>query len=199
MLRLSMVIRAWLGSMFIYSAGLKLAHYDRAGFRVTAYDVLPRSMATAAGFALPWAELLTATSLLIGRLYPLGPLLGASLGSSFAYGSFRVLRRKADVPCGCDGGTRDRVDRATLARALAITSSSLLVLGVGKHNHASIPTKAVTAVSLGSLLPAGMTLYQRRRHAQLRRQHQRYIHSMVVQATQLLDTPLSEIGVNQLE
>lgn len=129
MARLATVFRLWLSSMFIYSAGLKLASYDRAGSLVKAYKLLPQPVATVAGFALPWTELLTAMSLLLGRLYPLGPLSSASLGASFAYGSYDVLRRKADVPCGCTGQSRDRVDRTTLVRACAITVSSLLILG----------------------------------------------------------------------
>lgn len=188
----STAARAWLGSLFIYSAGLKLAHYNRAGSLVREYDMLPKPLATIAGFALPWAELLTAMSLLLARLYPLGPLLGASLGTSFAFGSFHVLRRKADVPCGCTGKAQDRVDRTTLMRALAITSCSLLVLRAHRHNDARLPLVAVVAASSASVLPGGLALYQRVRHARLRKERLRRTQHMVVKATELLATPLPE-------
>lgn len=112
--------RAWLGSLFVYSAGLKLAQHDHGRSSVKGYKLLPARLATPAGLLLPWVELLTALSLLLGRFYPLGPLLGAFLGTSFASSSFAVLRQKADVPCGCTGNIDDRVSRTTFIRGLAL-------------------------------------------------------------------------------
>ncbi len=63
--RVALAARAWLGTMFVYSAALKLAHYDQAGRTVTPYCVAPQRLEGAAGFALPWAELFAAASLLL--------------------------------------------------------------------------------------------------------------------------------------
>lgn len=194
---LSLAVRAWLGSMFLYSAGLKLTRYDRAGVSVRAYDILPKPIATAAGYALPWAELATAASLFLGRLYPLGPVLGASLGTSFAYGSFSTLQRKADVPCGCVGKSGDLVDHTTLGRALAIVVANLLLLRDRHCNGAPLPSGMLVVTSCASVLPAGLTLNQRRRHARLHKQRAQRAKRMVAQATQLLaalpSAPLREV------
>lgn len=192
--RLSTVARLWLGSLFVYSAGLKLAHYDQADSLVKGYGVVPKPAAAAIGFTLPWAELLTAILLFLGRFYPVGPLLGASLGASFAYSSSTALRRKVDVPCGCTGRTRDRVDRTTLVRALAITStsSSLLVLGARRHGYGRFPPMMVVAVGVASLLPGGREVYRRMRQARMHQQHMRHNQRIVAQLTELLATPPPE-------
>lgn len=122
---IAMIIMAWLGSMFVYSAGLKIAHYDTASSLIKPYRVLPPRIGVVAGLVLPFVELLTGILLLLGFLFPTGPMLGVILGITFAYASFRVLRRGANIPCGCAGATQDRVTWTTFIRALFITAASL--------------------------------------------------------------------------
>jgi len=120
LLLLPTVLLVWLGTMFIYTAGLKLVYYDQANRLIHPYGILPRRISTLIGYLLPWTELLAGILLLSGVFFPVGPLIGLILGVSFAYAAARVLRQGAEVPCGCIGMTGDRVDFTTLARALFI-------------------------------------------------------------------------------
>jgi hypothetical protein len=188
------IVSTWLGSMFVYSAGLKLARYDGAASLVTGYRVLPRPVASAAGFLLPWLELLAGGGLLVA-IYPLGPALAVSLGTVFAYSSFRVLLRGDDVPCGCTGNVHDRVNRTTLVRALVIASCGAFVLIAGRSGFDAFPVPAVAAVTLASLLPAGLDVYGRVRHHRLLRQRRERERQEIVRLTnQVLAAPPAAAG-----
>lgn len=196
--RVALAVRAWLGTMFVYSAALKLAHYDQAGRTVTPYRIAPQRLEGAAGFALPWAELFAAASLLLGRLYPFGPLVSAMLGSAFAYGSFDVTRRRADVPCGCTGSTSERVTRATLGRAVAITSGSLLVLAARRRTYSRLPAVFVVCASLLSIVPALIDVSGRVRHARRHTQRKRHNKEAAESLTRVLASPPGQpIALNQ--
>jgi len=196
--RVALAARAWLGTMFVYSAALKLAHYDQAGRTVTPYCVAPQRLEGAAGFALPWAELFAAASLLLGRLYPFCPLVSAMLGSVFAYGSFDVTRRRADVPCGCTGSTSERVTRATLGRAVAITSGSLLVLAARRRTYSRLPAVFVVCASSLSIVPALIDVSGRVRHARRHTQRKRHSKEAAESLTRVLASPPGQpIALNQ--
>lgn len=183
-----MIVRAWLGSMFVYSAGLKLARFDRRRSLVKSYRILPTSVASLVDFVLPWAELLAGVSLLFGQSYPVGPLLGALLGSSFTYASSIVLLRKEDVQCGCTGTTQDRVNRITLTRALSITLGSLLLLSIGQRWDVAAPASLAVPVIVLALLPGGLALYHRARHLQLHRKRAQRNQEEIARLTRLLAT-----------
>ncbi len=190
MILISIALTAWLGSLFVYSAGLKFAWYDRAGSLVKPYGILPQRIGSAAGFLLPWVELSAGILLLLGSLFPTGPLLGAILGAFFAYASFRVLRRGADVPCGCTGGTEDRVNRTTLIRALFITASSFF-LSANWSEPTYLPILVVVPIFLVSLLPAGASIYRRIRAVQWQQQRVRHLQVEIVRARRILTAPPS--------
>jgi uncharacterized membrane protein YphA (DoxX/SURF4 family) len=183
-----MIVRAWLGSMFVYSAGLKLAHFDRRQPLVKPYRILPTPIASTLDFVLPWAELLAGVSLLFGHPYSLGPSLGALLGTSFTYASSIVLLRKDDIQCGCTGTTKDRVSWITLARALSITFSSLLILGVGQRWDIAAPGSFAVPILLLALLPGGLALYHRVRNLQLQKKRVQRNKEEIARVTRLLAT-----------
>lgn len=186
MMLISVALTVWLGSMFVYSAGLKFVWYNRAGNLVKPYGILPQRISSAVGFLLPWVELLTGCCLLLGLLFPAGPLLGAILGAFFSYASFRVLLRGADVPCGCTGGTEDRVNRTTLIRAMFITASSFLLLGAGWSEPTHLPILVVVPIFLVSLLPAGVRIYHRIRAAQWQQQRTQHLQAEIIRARHIL-------------
>jgi Methylamine utilisation protein MauE len=168
---LALALTVWLGSMFVYSAGMKLAQYSRAGGLLTPYAVLPRQLSVPAGYLLPWAELTAGALLLLGVLYPMGPLLAIGLATAFGYGSARVLSRGVRVPCGCTSGG-DPVTRQTVVRAVAIATAGVYLLGT-QPPQLSVP--AVAALLVLSLLPAVFStrtrLQQAARRAAAEREH----------------------------
>lgn len=186
---ISILVTAWLGSMFVYSASLKLVRYNRGAGIVKPYRVLPSGIDLAVGFLLPWGELLGGVLLLSGQFSPVGPLLGAALGASFAYGSLRVLHRGAVVPCGCTGAESDRVKRTTLIRALLITLCSLFVLGIDQQSPARPPILISVALVSASLLPAVLSFWRQSRRARLRRRPLRHDQAEIARLLRLLADP----------
>jgi uncharacterized membrane protein YphA (DoxX/SURF4 family) len=158
---ISTLTRAWLGSLFLYSAALKLINYRETWRSVRQYGILPKRLSDATGLALPWAELLAGVSFLFGWMYPLGSLLGTVLGGSFAVAARQVIKQEAKVSCGCTGGAADHdVDQTTVNRGLAIAVGSLLVLLAGKRSH----------TRLLAIFPSLLVLDLNRRSAELQAQ-----------------------------
>lgn len=154
------VVSVWLGSMFVYSASLKFAHYHRARGALMAYRVLPDRLALAGGALLPWLEVLTGVLLLFSLLPPAGPLMAAILGAGFTYGSARVLGRGASVPCGCTASGSEPVSRTTLFRAVAIVVSAVALLAL---SAGPIPLVASIAVGAIAILPFVPVMQRARR------------------------------------
>lgn len=201
MMVVPLIVRVWLGSLFVYSAALKFVRYEQAGRLARPYGVIPKRLVGAAGFALPWAEGLAAFGLLSGRLHPLGPVVGTSLGASFAYSAAHVVRRRADVPCGCTGNgeSGDRVTRITLARALAIMSCSLLILGPRRHTRDRVSPPLSAAIALVSVLPAVAALHRRVREARQRERGARQQAHTIEQLTRILALPLPDTAASDDE
>lgn len=186
---LSGLLTVWLGTMFVYSAGLKFTRYDRAHSLLAPYRILPRRLAAAAGLALPWAELLAGLLLLLDLLAPGGPLLSLFLGASFAYAAASALLRRAKVPCGCTGSDRDAVGRATLLRALTIVASSSLLLVLAP---AKIPLIGATALCVIATAPSVWLAFERRRVRQMygyRHRHVEVTPDELKRLRTLLDLP----------
>jgi uncharacterized membrane protein YphA (DoxX/SURF4 family) len=91
---ISTLTRAWLGSLFLYSAALKFVNYRESWRSVRQYGILPKRVSDATGLALPWAELLAGVSFLFGWMHPLGSLLGTLLGGSFAFAARQVVKQR---------------------------------------------------------------------------------------------------------
>ncbi len=198
MMVVPLIIRVWLGSLFVYSAALKFVRYEQAGRLARPYGVMPKRLAGATGFALPWAEGLAAFGLLSGRLHPLGPVVGTSLGASFAYSAAHVVRRRADIPCGCtgDGDSGDHVTRITLARALVIMSCSLLILGTRRRALDGVSPPLGAAITIVSLLPAVAALRRRVREARQREQRARQQARTTEQLTCILAMPPTDTAAS---
>ncbi len=147
------------------------------------------------GFLLPWAELVAGLFLLLGFLFPAGPLVAAALGASFAYASFRVLRRGADVPCGCTGNAKDRVNRTTLIRGAFITASSLFLLSADGLNPSPLSLALVAILILASLLPAAVGAYRRVRALQWHKRQALHLQEELERARRILNASPSTPGV----
>ena len=141
------MLRFWLGSMFLYSSGLKLANYSRATKSVENYRILPREANTIVGISLPWLELLAGILTLKGHPRLVGPIITGILGASFTYASNHTLQRKAVIPCGCNGTGHDKVNSITLLRAITITLSSLLLLLAGQKSTEQLPKESLLAAA----------------------------------------------------
>jgi hypothetical protein len=142
--------------MFTYAAVMKFAQYDRAGSSLLAYNVLPPQLGRLGGYVLPWIELAAGVAILFNQP-GIGGVVSAALGVTFAYSSFRVLRRGVPSPCGCTGG-RELVTRTTLLRACGITAAGVLV---ASSDGLALPAFASAVVAVAAVVPGVLTLRAR--------------------------------------
>jgi len=187
----ALLVRVWLGSLFLYSAALKFARYEQARKSIRNYRVATHEVSDAIGTALPWVEAATGTALLVGKPYPLGPILGTALGTSFATASKVALNRGVDISCGCTGSDQDRVTKTTLLRAVMITAASLVTLSKEKDREAIIPRSLLFVVTASALVPAGLDIRRQMQVVQQCELQQREDDQVIMQLTHLLAVPPS--------
>lgn len=155
------VPRLWLGTMLVYTAARKFPHLDEFGNVVRRYGVLPDTLAGTVGVSLPFIELLAGLTLVLDRLFPIGPMLSAGLGASFSYAGASVLRRGEDVPCGCAGQKHEHVERLTVVRGFAIVVASATAYLVRKPDAKILSSPAVWGFLLVPLMPGILVLRRR--------------------------------------
>ncbi len=125
---LSLVFRLFLGGMFLYAGIIKII--DPLGFAQALYNyhILPGWLINPAAIMLPWLELLTGGSLLLGFWTPGGALSASGLLGIFAIALGINLARGVDIACGCfsTSTSAEPITWLYLARDLAL-------LGMGAH------------------------------------------------------------------
>lgn len=183
------LLRSWLGTMFLYSASLKLVNYKHSTTSIQKYGILPPRASKFAGIVLPWAELIAGASLLLGWLQPLGSILGLLLGSSFIYASQSVLKQNRDVPCGCTGSADESVGKTTLRRGVAISVGALLVVMTGKRHRERLPIIPLTAGIFFSLLPSVIVMVRKYRLNRRYDREAQYRRGTIEKLAHLLATP----------
>jgi len=153
----TVLIAAWLGSLFVYSGMMKLPESTAHRVKIVdAYRLLPHPVALAVGTVLPAAELTVGFLILVGPLTTLG-LEGATLlGALFLFASGTALARGIDVSCGCAGKTSSPVTILTVIRAVAITAiAGGLALGSTRSGSLGWAGLAVAcAAAVPGALPA---------------------------------------------
>jgi len=97
----ALIVRLILGVIFLYSGIVKAA--DPAGFAqaVANYHILPDSMINSVAIMLPWVEIVTGGSLLLGVMIEGGALVSSLLFVIFAGALTINVMRGLDVACVC--------------------------------------------------------------------------------------------------
>jgi len=98
---LSPVFRIILGAMFLY-AGVTHA-LDPQGFAtaVANYRVLPGALVNPFAVVLPWLEMISGVTLILGIFIPGSTLMVAGLLFIFSIALGSALYRGLDISCGC--------------------------------------------------------------------------------------------------
>ena len=100
---LTLAARVALGGIFIYSGVNKLANPGGFVDIVKYYEVLPDSLATAYGYALPPVELVIGVLLVAGIFLRSSAVVSILMVLSFTIAKGIILSRGIDLPCGCFG------------------------------------------------------------------------------------------------
>jgi len=125
---LALLFRLILGVTFLYSGIVKAA--DPVGFAqaIANYLILPDVMINASAILLPWIEMATGGSLLLGVSTRGGALVSSVLLSIFACALLISLIRGLDVACGCFSTS---VEAGTITELYILRD--MVLLGMGVH------------------------------------------------------------------
>lgn len=161
----ALFVRLILGAIFLMSAVPKFAAPRQFASDVQQYGILPRPLASAFGYALPYAELLAA-ALLITGVYTQWAAFGvAVMLVVFMVAVGVAMARKLNLSCSCFGLLyRERVGWSTQVRDGILLAMALFILLAeagsptvadmlaepGKLSHAI--GLALTAIALASAL-----------------------------------------------
>ena len=167
-----------LGAVFLMSAVPKLAAPRQFASDVQQYGILPRPLAAAFGYALPYAELAAAALLLTGFYTEWAALGVAVMLVVFMVAVGVAMVRKLNLSCSCFGLLyRERVGWSTQVRDGILLALALFILVAengsptvadmlaepGKLSHAL--GLALTAIALASALAiAALSVRTARRH-----------------------------------
>ena len=95
--------RVVLAGVFLIAGGTKVGDLAASGRAVDAYQLMPFSVATVVGAALPFIEIAIGLLLLIGLATRLAGALSAALLTIFIAGIASVWARGLSIDCGCFG------------------------------------------------------------------------------------------------
>jgi len=104
-----LVLRLFLGVLFVYSASGKVLHPEKFAIAVRAYDLLPVSLSNLFALALAWAEFITGILLIVGihTRKAAGAIL--LLVVMFIIAIATTIVRGLVIDCGCfsnEGGSQ---------------------------------------------------------------------------------------------
>lgn len=126
---LVLVARLILGAVFLMSAVPKLAAPRQFASDVQQYGILPRPLASAFGYALPYVELTTAALLLTGFYTDWAALGVAVMLVVFMVAVGVAMVRKLNLSCSCFGLLyRERVGWSTQVRDGILLTMALFIL-----------------------------------------------------------------------
>jgi len=98
-LHFPVLARLLVSGTFVFSGATKLLSHSQFVDTVTGYHILPHSLATAYGVALPWVELVIGAYLLLGILIRPSAFAVVLMGISFMVANVSAIVR-GDEHCG---------------------------------------------------------------------------------------------------
>ncbi len=132
---LVMVLRLFVGATFVFSAVTKLPLQSRFVEIVQSYHLLPYSLATAYGIALPWIELLIGAYLLLGVLLKPSAFATLLIGLSFMIANVTAIVR-GELYCGsCFGESIPLSAFHALTLDCFLMLAALLLLLAGSNSQ----------------------------------------------------------------
>lgn len=100
---LTLLTRVLLGGVLILAGVLKAKAPYEAAAAVRAYQVLPNSLASLLGYALPWLEIGTGLLLVLGVAVKKSAWFGGALMALFIVAISQAWARGLSIDCGCFG------------------------------------------------------------------------------------------------
>lgn len=122
-------LRFLLAMVFAGAAASKLQNTEEFHGVVRNFRILPRAVDGAFAFALPWAELAVAASLLTGLGVAAGSAAAGVLLAVFAAAiAINIARGRTEIDCGCfRHGLRQRLSWALVLRNVALAAAAFWI------------------------------------------------------------------------
>ncbi|MBN1466329.1 DoxX family membrane protein [candidate division KSB1 bacterium] len=104
---LLLLMRLFLGALFIYSGVVKIINPAAFAEAIDNYRMLPYLFVTLMAIILPWVELIAGVLLLIGRWLRSSSLIIMLLNIVFIIAITSAIFRGLDIGCGCFSVSED--------------------------------------------------------------------------------------------
>ena len=127
----ALLMRLLVGGQFVFPAVTKLPLHSHFVAIVQSYNLLPEPLATAYGYALPWAELLIGCYLIAGILVRPSAAFSVLIGISFMVANVSALIQGEQYCGSCFGEAVPLPVMLALALDVLIVIAALLLLVVG--------------------------------------------------------------------
>lgn len=116
---LSLVLRVYIGMIFIYASMNKISYPAEFSEALAAYRILPYWSINFVAVALPWIELVTGLFLILGLRTRAAALVIGSFLFLFTMAIFINLIRQAPISCGCFDTVGDEITWWHIPRDIA--------------------------------------------------------------------------------
>jgi uncharacterized membrane protein YphA (DoxX/SURF4 family) len=124
-----LVLRLFLGALFVYSAADKVADPERFAIAVRAYKLLPVSLTNLFALVLAWSEILAGIMLILGIYTRKAAAAVLLLLVMFAVAIATTIVRGLAIDCGCfsnEGGSQTGL--LLILRNLFLIAACLIVM-----------------------------------------------------------------------
>ncbi|MDQ0340748.1 hypothetical protein J2S00_003588 [Caldalkalibacillus uzonensis] len=146
-------------ALFLLSSLQKIVHLRHFLDTVTAYNILPQSIARVAGALIPFLELAGAILLTSAKTMMYGATILIFLLLSFLFAVVQVIKTKRNVICGCYGRFLEaQADLFTLVKIFVLLILTFVVI-LTPPNDAAVYTPL--SVSIGLFLTGMILLCQK--------------------------------------
>jgi len=129
---LALLLRLYLGGVFIAACWYKIAEPDAFALSIATYDILPLGLINAMAITLPWIELVCGVCLILGWWTRAAALAVAGMMVMFIVALASALARDLQLSCGCFASAEadEEINAATMVRDLLWLAGAGFVLVV---------------------------------------------------------------------
>ncbi|MGB9599714.1 MAG: MauE/DoxX family redox-associated membrane protein [Myxococcota bacterium] len=128
---LSLILRIYIGAVFIYASIHKIANPESFAIDIATYDILPLYLVNLMAIVLPYIEIISGILIIIGPFQKEGALLISAMMTIFLIALIIAIQKGINASCGCFASQsieEDSISYKTVIRDLIWLLIALYVL-----------------------------------------------------------------------